>query len=99
MGFARKETDSYRDSGLAGPKGGKQGEMGVYGGLLNETVPLFTHEVLPSYQREWAKNRKHTRTSEAPFSARGLFHSPRVELGDKSGLCSKVKQRWSLEAV
>lgn len=41
MGFARKETDSYRDSGLAGPKGGKQGEMGVYGGLLNETVPLF----------------------------------------------------------
>lgn len=35
VGFARKETDSYRDSGLARPKGGKQGEMGVYGGLVN----------------------------------------------------------------
>lgn len=34
-----------------------------------------------------------------PFSfAGGLLQRPRVELGDKPGLCSKVKRRWSLEA-
>lgn len=87
MGFARKETDSYRDSGLAQPKGGKQGEMGVYGGLVNLTVPLFTHELLPAHQREWAENRKHTRTSEAPFSAGGLASE------SQSGTW---RQNWSL---
>lgn len=73
MTFARKETDSYRDSGLARPKGGAGWDEGVYVGVVNLTAPLFTHEVLPSHQREWAEN------GEAPLSAGG----PRAEHGDR----------------
>lgn len=73
MTFARKGTDSYRDSGLAQPKGGAGWDEGVYVGVVNLTAPLFTHEVLPSHQTEWAEN------GEAPLSAGG----PRAEHGDR----------------